>query len=281
MKIGAYLMKVRLTNPYLFWAIIITSTFLVLLYNSSTNLAHQSDKIKTYVDHSLGLENGKANPNNDINMMIDLDKIENAKSEENFIVNNIDNLSLDKFDKEIAFDNVFTLVYTAFISLLFVIRERHNQLKLINLEKLEDERNIKRAKEASIVIQNISNELSEFEELIKNDLNGSAINDRIENEPKYVVIASKNILEQVITKMYKKYLNQDNTNLNIMIVDLFKKGFLNHQSNNFAHIIKSFGNKANHTNKIFDSREAALAVSNLIEFLKELNRLKILKELNA
>ena len=274
-------MRVRLTNPYIFWVIVTTSTLLIFLYNTSTNLTHYGDKIKTYTDHSLRLENEKSNPNNNINMKIDLDKIENAKNEENFIVNDIHNLSLDTFDKEVAVDNALTLVYAAFISILFVIRERQNQLKIINLEKLEDERNIKRAKEAPIVIQNISSELSEFQELIKNDLNSSAINERIENEPKYIVIASKNILEQVITKMYKKYLNQDNTNLNIMIVDLFKKGFLNHQSNNFAHIIKSFGNKANHTNKIFDSREAVLAVSNLIEFLKELNRLKILTDLNA
>lgn len=270
-------MKINLTNPFIFWTIVILTTIGIFIYNFNNNVYTNNIKQQNVIEEqSLSTDT----LHKDTNYIVDLDKIDSAKTEQDLLTNNVDELSLTSKIENSATDNLFTLVYATFMSILFVFREKQNHSKIVRLEKVEDDLNIQLAKQNTTVYKDISNELKKFEDIVKYDLNISLLDERIEHEPKYIVIASKNILEQIITKMYKKYLNLENANLNIMLGDLYKKRTLNHNLNNYAHIIKAFGNKANHTSKIFDSREATLAISNLIEFLKELENKNILRELN-
>lgn len=273
--------KSSLSNPWVFWIIISALTIFILLFN--TNNLTKPIKIndsKIIEEQSLSKNN-----NTKDKYIIDLDKIESAKNEKDFIVKkDIEELSFSKKIESIASsENLFTILYGAIVSFLFVYREKQNREKINKLEKVEDELSIQLAKKNTKVYKDISKELELYANLIKNDLNLEMIdlNQRIENEPKYIVISSKNIIEQLVTKMYKKYLNSENENLNIMLISLHKNRTLNHNMHNYAQIIKAFGNKANHTSKIFDSREATLCISNLIEFLKELDNKNLLKEIDV
>lgn len=265
--------KINLSNSFMFWLIIVVLTVLILLFNTFSTA-----KITPEVTMQ---EQSLSKKQNDY--IIDLDKIESAKKTDDFIYKkDMDELSFSKRVEAIAsWENFYTLSYGFMVSILFIYREKQNRNKIYQLEKVEDELNIQLAKQSTTVYKDIVNELEKYDELIKHDINLNALNERIEKEPKYVVIASKNIIEQIVTKMYKKYLNLENTNLNIMLTELYKSRKLGHDTNNYAHIIKAFGNKANHTSKVFDSREAMLTISNLIEFLKELDKKGILGELNA
>lgn len=264
--------KINLSNPFIFWLIVVALTIFILLFNTLST-------VKTAQDSAMQ-EQALSKKQNDY--IIDLDKIESAKKSDDFIHRNIEELSFSKRVEAIAsWENFYTLSYGFVVSILFIYREKQNRSKIYQLEKVEDELNIQLAKQSTTIYKDIVKELEKYKELIKHDINLDALNERIEKEPKYVVIASKNIIEQIVTKMYKKYLNLDNANLNIMLTDLYRSRKLGHDTNNYAHIIKAFGNKANHTDKIFDSREAILTISNLIEFLKELDSKGILGELDV
>lgn len=265
--------KINLSNPFIFWLIVAVLTIFVLLFNTFS--------ITKTVQEAPIQEQSLSKKQNDY--IIDLDKIESAKKADDFIYKkDVEELSFSKRVEAVAsLENFYTLLYGFIVSVLFVYRERQNRNKDYKIEKLEDELNIQKAKQQTTVYKDIVNELEKYNELIKHDINLNALNERIEHEPKYVVIASKNIIEQIVTKMYKKYLSLENANLNIMLTDLYRSRKLGHDTNNYAHIIKAFGNKANHTGKVFDSREAMLTISNLIEFLKELDKKGILGELNG
>lgn len=264
--------KINLSNPFIFWLIVVVLTIFALLFNTFSTVKITQEA--TIQEQSLSKKQN--------DYIIDLDKIESAKKSDDFIYRDIEELSFSKRVEAIAsWENFYTLSYGFVVSILFIYREKQNRNKIYQLEKVEDELNIQLAKQSTTVYKDIVNELEKYDELIKHDINLNALNERIEKEPKYVVIASKNIIEQIVTKMYKKYLNLENTNLNIMLTELYKSRKLGHDTNNYAHIIKAFGNKANHTSKVFDSREAMLTISNLIEFLKELDKKGILGELNA
>lgn len=264
--------KISLSNPFIFWLLVVTLTISMILFNAFSNAkAAQESAIQ---------EQSISKKQNDY--IIDLDKIESAKKSDDFIYRDIEELSFSKRVEAIAsWENFYTLSYGFVVSILFIYREKQNRSKIYQLEKVEDELNIQLAKQSTTVYKDIVTELEKYNEFIKHDINLNALNERIEMEPKYVVIAAKNILEQIVTKMYKKHFNLENTNLNVMLTELYRSRKLTHDTNNYAHIIKAFGNRANHTGKIFDSREAILTISNLIEFLKELDKKGFLGELNA
>lgn len=269
-------MKLNLSNPYLFWIVIAILTLSIILYNTKNTFNTVTKQTQSIQEQSLSKDKSK-----DDKYIIDLDKIEDAKTYNDLVVKDFEELSFSKKVESVASsENIFTLMYGLLISILFIFREKQNRDKIYKLEKVEDELSIQLAKQKTTIYNDISKELENYQELIKHDINLELLNERIEKEPKYIVIASKNILEQLITKMYKKYFNLENTNLNLMLGDLYKKRKLNHDTNNYAHIIKAFGNKANHTSKIFDSREAALTISNLIEFLKAMDKKGILGEID-
>lgn len=270
-------MKINLSNPYLFWIVIFILTIGIIFYNTKNTFTTVVKQTQAIQEQSLSKDKSK-----DDKYIIDLDKIEDAKTYNDLVVKDFEELSFSKkVESVISSENIFTLMYGLLVSILFIFREKQNRDKIYKLEKVEDDLNIQLAKQKTTIYSDISKELEKYKELIKYDINLELLDERIENEPKYIVIASKNILEQIITKMYKKYLNLENTNLNIMLNYLYKNRKLNHDTNNYAHIIKAFGNKANHTSKIFDSREATLAISNLIEFLKTIDKKGILGEIDV
>lgn len=267
--------NINLSNPILFWIVVITVTVAFLVMNTRFEFSqiNESNKKHTVIEQ-------QSLSQNDTQYTIDLDKIESAKQYEDLVVKDFEELSFSKQVESVVSENIFTLIYSILISILFIFREKQNRDKIYKFEKLEDELNMQVANQKTAIYADITKELGQFSEIIKHDINLEVLNERIQSEPKYVVIAAKNILEQIITKMHQKYQNLDNANLNIMLMNLYKSRKLGHEANNYAHIIKAFGNKANHTNKIFDSREASLVLSNLIEFLKYLNNQKILLDLD-
>lgn len=268
--------KLNLSNPAIFWSLIVILSIAIVVSNKNL-LTTEVKQHQIIQEQSLAKNNSK-----DEKYVIDLDKIESAKSKDDFVVENFDELSFSKKVESIASSqNIFTVAYGFLVSILFFFREKQNREKIYKLEKVEDELTIQKAKQQTTIYKDIKIELVKYKELIKYDINLELLNERIEQEPKYIVIASKNVLEQIVTKLYKTYLNKENTNLNMMLLELYKSRKLNHDTNNYAHIIKAFGNKANHTSKIFDSREATLSISNLIEFLKVLDKKGVLKDIDV
>lgn len=213
-------MKINLSNPFVFWFLILILTFSVVFYNTNT-FTKTIEQEKRIVEQSLTKNKKDA-------QVIDLDKIESAKTYDD-LVSKKEELSFSKnIDQVVSSENIFTIIYGFLVSILFVYREKQNRDKISKLEKVEDELKIQFAKQKTTIYEDISKELEKYKEIIKHDINLEAINERIEKEPKYIVIASKNILEQIITKMYQKYLNKENENLNVMLTELYK---------NSAHIL--------------------------------------------
>lgn len=270
-------MKINLSNPYIFWIVILMLTLGIILYNTQNRFNTEIEQKNAIQEQSLSKDKSKEDK-----YIIDLDNIESAKTYNDLKIKDVEELSFSKKVKSVVSgENIFTIIYGFLISILFIFREKQNRDKIYKLEKVEDELSIQLAKQKTTIYKDISKELENYKDLIRHDINLELLNERIEKEPKYIIIASKNILEQIITKMYKKYHNQENTNLNVMLGILYKNRKLNHDTNNYAHIIKAFGNKANHTSKIFDSREATLSISNLIEFLKAIEKKGILEEIDV
>jgi hypothetical protein len=218
--------------------------------------------------------------NQEQNYIVDLDNIDNIKNMDDLEknTNTIDRSFIANIQRVTSSNTILMFIYTAILSFLFIYREKQNRAKILLLEERDDELKIAIAKKNETIYKDITQELKPYEELIKNDIRIDQLDTRINEEPKYIIIASKNIVEQIITRLYKKYFNEENTNLNIMMMSLYKKRVLGHDLNNYAHIIKAFGNKANHTGKIFDSQEAMLVIGNLLQFLKELDNKKLLEK---
>lgn len=271
--------KINLSNPIIFWIFIICLTIVTVLINSDFNTdvknQNQNQKNNTIQEQSFS-----KNKKNDA-YIIDLDNIENIHTVDE-LEKNIVNQSLgNRLQKVVSLDNISTILYSILISILFIFREKQNRDKIFQLEKKDDDKNIKLAKLQKTIYKDLSSSLKPFEQMIKHDIKLDILDERINEEPKYIIIASKNVLEQIITKLYKNYTNQENTNLNLMMTALYKKRVLNHNMNNYAHIIKAFGNKANHTNKLFDSKEATLVVGSLVEFFGELEKQNLIEQIDV
>lgn len=245
-------------------------SFIALASYSSQQQAHQKDS--NIADRSF--KEGQE-------YVIDLEEIDNATNIENIDSADITTTSL--IVKNISSPyNLFIIFYTVLLSILFIYREKQNRKTIALLEKRDDELKILEANQNNTTIYtNLSDELRPFTQFINDDINLDTLEDKIEHEPKYLILASRIILEKLITLHYIKYTEEENT-LNAMIVSLYRKRVLNHNMHNYAQIIKAFGNKVAHPNvkkpEKLNSKDATLVVGSLLQFLKELEINHMLKD---
>lgn len=233
--------------------------------------------------HSIKLNVAKQNPlqeqsyesQNKNELVLDLDHLNSADLENN----TKPEFSLLKIEDPFAISNVALIIYTVLISIFFVVREKQNRLKLVQLEKQDDEIKIELAKKNAKpnLFENIKDELKKFDSILRDDIQYEKIEEKIENEPKYVILAARIVIEKVLLGLYKSCFT-DESSLNQMIVLLYKQKLINQKANNYSHIIKAFGNRAAHHShnqkNEFTKQEAILVVSTLVELLKELNTTK-------
>ncbi len=250
--------KFNITNPFVFWGIVVFIVISIVLSFQlviELNFLNQHVKTETFETHSYenGIEDLKTNefPSLDV-------KLEPENT-------NLLNILLNK-DTNILL--IVLLIYSVGLSMLFTYRERARDLREKQNEKIliEKEKNQSKIN----IYENIEHELQKYQSILTPEFNFEDLDRKIEKDIKYILFASRVVLEKILLDICNKNDLQEET-LNDMIYILFKKRILDPQTNGYAHTIKAFGNYAAHPNKNklveFSSKDALLVLSTLVTFL--------------
>jgi len=261
--------KLNLSNPYLFWGIIILLLMAIFFLNNSLKETHSNTKEKnesSIVERSY-------------------------KDSSSPIVVDVENLKHMDFEKhqpthsaETSYNTtlLLLLLYTVAISILFVYREKQNRVKLFNIEKIDDAIKIKQAEKESEspLYEYIKDDLIRHKDIIEPELKLEKIEEELADNPRYVIVNSRIILEKTILKIYFKNFNETKT-LNEMLFILKNKKILSLSLNNYAHTIKAFGNKACHPTvdpSLYQKpKDALLVLNTLLQYLHELKSANLLE----
>ena len=270
--------KFKLTNPYIFWGLISIFFFLTLFLSQYFTSPSSSEEIK--IKPSIVEQSYIEKP-----IVIDPDNLHHMDFE--------NNLSTTKA-KESFFGDVYTkfaenstiyllFFYTIILSILFIYREKQHRLKILYVEKREDERRIADAEISARnnIYEGIGQELEKHKGILEPELKIDGLEQRLNTDANYTIINARVVIEKIILKLYSKHFDDEAT-LNSMMMALYKKRILNPSMNNYAHTIKAFGNKALHPNInapiVFESKEALFIIGSLLELIKELDSANLLKD---
>jgi hypothetical protein len=256
-----------LSNRYIFWTLIL-SLFIGFTYFSMPQVLNQPPTDSSIDEKSLQTTDSYIVDLNDIDKVQNIDQLKQEKE------------PLAEFLHTYG-SNIYLIFYTAIISILFIYREKQNRLKNILIEKQEDEIKMLEAKQKMPIQENLLNELKQYEALLKPDLMIDTLEEKLHSEPKMLIVTSRIILEKLITNIYACFTSEEAT-LNDMIVALHRNRKFSHDMNNYAHIIKGFGNTAIHPSKKnpanFNAKDAMLVLGILLQLIKELDKNNLLTD---
>jgi hypothetical protein len=260
----------KLSNPYIFWPLIILSIIILML----NNIEPTNNITNTKINNDIVEQSYKTENNN--TFILDLSKIEDAHTLDDFNHQQYkDNSLKSKAINIINSSNIWLVIYTIFISILFIVREKQNRKKIIQNEKLEDRLRIISAKKDNNIDPDLFNGLKEYSNYISNEIDLNKLEDKIINESNLLIFSARLILERLFLELYSEN-NSEEATLNTMIYKLNKSKTITTSMLNYAHIIKAFGNKAAHPNIkdpiIFTKQDVKLVLSNLLQLLKEIDK---------
>ncbi len=269
--------KFKLTNPFIFWgliSILLLLTFFLNQYLSSSSSSKITKAQPSIVEQSYKEKRIVIDPDN-LHYMNFEDRQSVIKDQESYFAN-----LYEKFNEN---STVFLLLlYTIILSVLFVYREKQHKNKLVYVEKMEDELQIQLAKESARVdiYEGMGREIEKHKSILEPELKIKGLEERLDTDAVYVIITARMVIEKIILKLYSKYFN-DQATLNDMMMALYRKRILNPSMNNYAHTIKAFGNRAIHPNVnssiVFETKEAVLVISSLLQFIQELDSANLLE----
>ena len=262
--------KYLITQP-LFFALIIL-TFLLITFTLLDLVLFTDLKKNQLTNGSLENQSYQYTHIDNTDIIVDPNSIQSMNIDTN---SKIDNKTL-----------IILFIYTIIISLLFMYREKENRKRILYLDKIEDRLRIEQEikKKQNYIYESIENSLLKYQDILEPEFSLKELNRQVEANRNYVLINSRVVLEKIILHIYKAYFTEDTT-LNNMMKELFKKRIFTPSLNSYAHTIKAFGNKALHPSIeksiSFEVNEAMLVLSSLNEFLKELNEKKLLKNIDV
>ena len=174
---------------------------------------------------------------------------------------------------------LFLIIYSIALSMLFTYRERSRVIDERLNEKIQIEKAQKQQSKINIY-NNIENELIKYKEILSPELTLEHLDEKIDKDISYILFSSRAVLEKVLLSICLKNNIQEET-LGEMMYVLYRKKFLNPQTNGYAHTIKAFGNRAAHPSIKkpikFNSKDALLVLSILVTLLNELHSQKMLQ----
>jgi len=260
----------KLSNKYFFWIIIIILMLTIIVVNQNIN--NKTDpKQNDIVERSYKVSEDT--------YVLDLNKIDNARSLNDIKTNDLKDQSFIFRLKTISNENLLLFLYTIIISILFIVREKQNKTKEMINQKKQDQLLIKIAKKNTNISIDLESDLSQYSNILSSDIDIKNIDDKIDKEGKYLIIASRVIVEKLLLELYTEHFDEEAT-LNTIIYKLQKAKLINTSILNYAHIIKAFGNKAVHPNiknpVVFTKQEVLLVLTTLSQFLKEIDTNNIL-----
>ncbi len=269
--------KFKLTNPFIFWgliSILLLLTFFLNQYLSSSSSSKITKAQPSIVEQSYKEKRIVIDPDN-LHYMNFEDRQSVIKDQESYFAN-----LYEKFNEN---STVFLLLlYTIILSVLFVYREKQHKNKLVYVEKMEDELQIQLAKESARVdiYESMGREIEKHKSILEPELKIKGLKERLDTDAVYVIITARMVIEKIILKLYSRYFD-DQATLNDMMMALYRKRILNPSMNNYAHTIKAFGNRAIHPNVnssiVFETKEAVLVISSLLQFIQELDSANLLE----
>jgi hypothetical protein len=208
--------------------------------------------------------------------ILDLNNLNNAKNIEDIQVKD---LSFISKAKQISTANIWLILYTLIISVLFIIREKQNRVKDMINEKLEDKLQIIKAQQNNYLEPDLIDGLDKFSNILMPDIDTQKLEHKINSEAKYILIATRVVLERLLQEI-DGVRSSDEITLNSLIFQLHKAKRIINSMLNYAHIIKAFGNKAVHPNinkpVTFTKQDVLMVLSVLLLFLKECDQNNIL-----
>ncbi len=269
--------KFKLTNPYFFWGLI-SIFFFLTFFLSQYFIPSSSSEVKK-ITPSIVEQSYKEKK-----IVIDPDNLYYMDFENNLSTIKDKGSYFSHIYKKITENStVFLLLfYTIILSSLFIYREKQHRNKLLYMEKIEDELQIQIAKENDKVgiYEVMGREIEKHKSILEPELKIKGLEERLDTDAVYVIITARMVIEKIILKLYSKYFN-DQATLNDMMMALYRKRILNPSMNNYAHTIKAFGNRAIHPNInssiVFETKEAVLVISSLLQFIQELDSANLLE----
>lgn len=257
--------RVDITKPYIFWGIIVAFVLLVVLvFNQLQEKSTKSLEEQTFQQHSFAGTNEPLGKYDFPDINVDLEPEEQSILSK--LISNDTNVLV-----------ILLLAYSVGLSMLFTYRERARSLREKQDEKIRIEREQNQSKVK--IYEDIEQELKKYKNLLAPDLSFEELDKKIEKDVKYILFASRVVLEKILLDICAKYNFQEDT-LNDMIYVLFKKRVLDPQTNGYAHTIKAFGNYAAHPSKNrqikFSSKDALLVLSTLVTLLNALESKKLI-----
>ena len=264
----------KLSNPYIFWSLILIFGIMIA-FNNTSNI----DKISLVKKSNIEDRTYKIKKENDL-YILDLDKIDKASNIDELTINNFQDKSfITKIKTITTTNNLWLILYTLIISILFIIREKQNRVTQLENEKVEDKLRIILATKETNNDPDLIDGLKNFSNLLSSEFNFNNIETKINEEPKLLIFSSRIIIERLFLELYFNNFNEEDT-LNNMIIKLDRVKIINKSISNYAHIIKAFGNKVAHPNIkkeiSITSRESKLVLSNLLQLLKEIDENNIM-----
>ncbi len=266
----------KLTNPFLFWFIIIIILFLVIFTNEYFMLTQKTKEVK---NNSSMVEQSYQNTTPKDELIIDVDNLHRVNPK-------LDSSLIEPSYKKLIPNNPTTLLfylYTIILAFLFIYREKQHRKKLIYLERQEDILQIELAKQSNSinVEREIEKEIEKYKDILNPELDAKTFKNQLEISPEAVIIMSRKITEKILLRIYKKHYNGE-THFNNIIITLLNKRIITHNISNLAHTIKAFGNKAVHASldnpTVFTNKDALLVVGSLLHLVDELQVSNLLEK---
>jgi len=260
----------KLSNPFIFWAIVLFMLVAILFSQQTHN-----DDYNNKQQHIKEMSYNTISDKND-RYILDLNKINDATNIKDIEVKD---MSFITKVSQISISNIWLILYTLVLSILFLIRERDNKVKTLINEKLQDRLRIEDIKKKSHIEPDLINGLKLFSNILKPDIDVEKLEQKINTESKYILIAIRVVLERLLQEIDNQRTSDEIT-LNSLIYQLHKSKKITNSMLNYAHIIKAFGNKAVHPNikkpVNFTKQEVLMVLSVLLLFLKECEEKKIM-----
>jgi hypothetical protein len=183
------------------------------------------------------------------------------------------------FSEKNSYLVLFLIIYSIALSVLFTYRERGRVIDERLKEKIQIEKAQKQQSKINIY-NNIENELLKYKEILSPELTLEHLDEKIDKDINYILFSSRTVLEKVLLSICLNNNIQEET-LGDMMYVLYRKKFLNPQTNGYAHTIKAFGNRAAHPSIKkpikFNSKDALLVLSTLVTLLNELHTQNLLQ----
>ena len=279
--------KLNLSNPYLFWGLVIAllmGTFLAIIFFTFKAPIENKSSSSIIVEQSHHEEKQPE-------IIIDPDNLHYMDIEKNMNQAGKTTFSSSatmKLNENILF--LLLLLYTIILVFLIIYHIKQKRSKQILERKIEDEIQVLKIREEAHnqIYDGMWDDIEKYQPVFEPELNIKALKQQLSPNSECciadgIIVIARKVLEKVLTPLHREAFphSKGSSTLNDIIYHLNKKEVISKAMHNYARTIQSFGNMAAHADisktNSYELKEATSVINSLVLLLKELDAAKLLK----